>query len=74
MVLLIEVGFEGKLAGSRGGMQSYPAGRDLMTIEFAEKGFLMCSLLNSCIYDVYMYKLSASWKISVYMFLFLCMR
>ena len=48
MVFLIEVSFEGKLAGSKGvcnSIQSYPAGRELMTIEWGKKGFCaMCSL------------------------------
>ena len=65
-VFLTEVGFEGKLAGSKG-VSSYPLGRELMN---KERGFfLMCSLLN----NVYMYILRASWKISYYMFLCLCM-
>ena len=58
--------------------------RELMTIELGGGGgggerekdifFLMCLLLNSCLYNVYMYILRASWKISYYMFYFLCMR
>ena len=50
MVFLKEVGFEVKIGGQQGGMQSYPAGRELMTIY--RMRILMCSLLNSCTFDL----------------------